>query len=156
MRRTSWTSCQSSLARVRAGWERVPLRCGVVVRGAGARGVADVHQLAARGPVTEQFLAFLSEKTAGDGDDVIALLKDELAGDETRSPLEVVGTLLAPVSGNVFLGNAVNDRANPGPHAGAGAHGTRLVRGVENEVGQIPAITARYVFERFQLHVLDA
>src|ERR1700675_2775941 len=49
----------------------------------------------------------------------------------------------------------IDDSANSRPHAGTGAHGAGLVRGVENEVGQIAAITARYVFERFQLDVLD-
>src|SRR5208282_2145549 len=107
-------------------------------------------------PVTEQFLAFLSEKTAGDGDAVIALLEDEPTGDETRSPLEVVRTAHAAIRGNVFLGNAVHDGPNSRPHAGTGAHGTRLVRGVEDEVRQIAAIPARYNLERFQLDVLDA
>src|SRR5208283_836484 len=109
-----------------------------------------------RSPVTEELLAFLPEKTAGDGDAVIALLEDEPAGDETRPPLVVLRTALAAISGNVFLGDAVNDRANSRPHAGTGAHGTRLVRGVENEVGQVAAIAAGNVFERFQLYVFDA
>src|SRR5712692_7886869 len=95
-----------------------------------------------RSPVTEQFLAYLSEKTAGDGDGVIALFEDKPAGDETSSPLVVCRTALAAISGNVFLGNAVDNRANSSPHAGAGAHGAGLVRGVEHEVGQVPAITA--------------
>jgi len=93
-------------------------------------------------PVTEQFLAFFSEKTAGDGDVVIALLEDEPAGDETGSPLIVFRTALAAISGNVFLGNPVNDRANSRPHAGASAHGAGLVRGVEDEVRQVAAIAA--------------
>ena len=87
-------------------------------------------------------MAFLSEKTAGDGDVVIALLEHEPAGNETSSPLVVFRTALAAVSGDVFLGNAVDDGANSGPHAGAGAHGARLVRGVQDEVGQITAIAA--------------
>ena len=53
-------------------------------------------------PVTEQFLAFLSKKTADDGDGVIALLEDEPAGEETSSPLEVIRTVLAAISGNVL------------------------------------------------------
>jgi len=93
-------------------------------------------------PVNEQFLAFLSEKTAGDGDAVIALLENEPAGDEASSPLVVFRTALAAISGNVFLGDAVDDRANSSPHAGAGAHGAGLVRGVEYEVGQVAAIAA--------------
>jgi hypothetical protein len=32
-------------------------------------------------PVTEQFLALFSEKTADDGDEVIALFEDESTGD---------------------------------------------------------------------------
>ncbi len=95
-----------------------------------------------RSPVTEQFLAYLSKKTAGDGDGVIALFEDEPAGDETSSPLVVFRTALAAISGNVFLGNAVDNRANPSPHAGTSAHGTGLVRGVEDEVRQVAAIAA--------------
>jgi len=56
-------------------------------------------------------LAFFSAKTACNGDGVIALLEDEPARDETSSPLVVFRTVLAAVSGNVFLGNAVDDRA---------------------------------------------
>ena len=95
-----------------------------------------------RGPVSEQFLAFFSEKTAGDGNVVIALLENEPAGDETSSPLVVFRTALAAKSGNVFLRNAVDDRANSRPHAGTGAHGAGLVCGVEDEVGQVAAIAA--------------
>ena len=62
--------------------------------------------------VAEEFLAFFSQKTAGDGDTVIALLEDEPAGDKTSSPLIVLGAALAAVSGYVFLGNAVDHRAN--------------------------------------------
>jgi hypothetical protein len=54
-------------------------------------------------PVTEQFLAFLSEKTASDRNAVIALLEDEPAGDEASSPLVVFRAALAAISGNVFL-----------------------------------------------------
>ena len=99
-------------------------------------------QRALCGSVSEQFLAFLSEKAARDGNAVIALLEDEPAGDETSSPLIVFRTALAAKSGNVFLGNAVDDRANSRPHAGTGAHGAGLVGGVEDEVGQVAAITA--------------
>jgi len=95
-----------------------------------------------RSLVTEKFLALLSKEPAGDWDGVIALLEDEPAGDETSSPLIVFRTALAAISGNVFLGNAVDDRANSRPHAGSGAHGTGLVRGVEDEVGQVAAIAA--------------
>ena len=92
--------------------------------------------------VTEQFLAFFSEKTASDGNGVIALLEDEFTGDKTSSPLVVFCTALASISRDVFLGNAVDDCANSRPHAGTGAHGAGFVRGVENEVGQVAAIAA--------------
>jgi hypothetical protein len=72
----------------------------------------DMGQLPTHRLVTKEFLAFFSEKTAGDGNAVIALLEDEPAGDETSSPLVVLRTALASISGNVFLGNAVDDRAN--------------------------------------------
>ena len=48
---------------------------------------SSLHQLPMCNTVTEQFLAFLSEKTAGDGDWVIALFKNEPAGDETGPPV---------------------------------------------------------------------
>ena len=109
-----------------------------------------------RSPVTEEFLAFSAEKTADDGSGVIALLEDKPAGNQTSSPLVVFRAALAAVGGNIFLGNAVDDRADSGPHAGASAHGTGFVRGVEHEVGQVTAVAAGYVLERFQLYVLDA
>ena len=108
------------------------------------------------GLVTEQCLAFFSEKIADDGDAVITFRQDEPAGDEASAPLVLFRPALAAISGNIFLGDAVDDRANSSPHAGAGAHGARFVRRVENEVGQVAAITAGYVFERFQLDVFDA
>src|ERR1700677_142332 len=115
-----------------------------------------MSRITLRGPVTEEFLAFSAEKTADDGNGVIALLEDIPAGNQTSSPLVVVRTALAAVSSNVFLGNAEDDRANSGPHAGTRAHGTGFVRGVEHEVGQVPAVAAGDVLERFQLYVLDA
>src|SRR5882724_11565275 len=105
-------------------------------------GKSSSHPLPTRSPVSEQFLAFFSEKTAGDGDVVIALLEHEPAGDETGSPLVVFRTALTAKSGNVFLGTAVDDRANSRPHSGSGAHGAGLVSGIEDEVGQVAAITA--------------
>jgi hypothetical protein len=54
-------------------------------------------------PVAEQFLAFLSKKTADDGDGVIAFLEHEPAGDETSSPLVVFRAALVTIIGNVFL-----------------------------------------------------
>jgi len=121
-----------------------------------ARREIQSRQLTICRPVTEQFLAFLPEETAGDGDGVITLLKDDPAGDETGPPLAVFRTMLAAISGNVFLGNAIHNRSNSRPHAGTRAHGTRLVSRVEDEIRQVAAIAARYVFERFQLYVLDA
>ena len=106
--------------------------------------------------VTKQFLAFLSQKTAGDRDDVIAFLKDQPAWDKTRSPLVVFRAALAAISGDVLLRNAVDHRANSRPHAGTRAHRAGLVRGVQHEVGQVAAIAAGYVLERFQFYVLDA
>ena len=73
---------------------------------------------------------------------VIAFFEDEPARDETSSPLVVFRTALAAKSGNVFLRNAVDDRANSRPHAGTGAHGAGLVGGIEDEVGQVAAIAA--------------
>jgi len=102
----------------------------------------NLFNMTLRSPVTEEFLAFSAEKTADDGNGVIALLEDIPAGNQTSSPLVVVRTALAAVSSNVFLGNAEDDRANSGPHAGTRAHGTGFVRGVEHEVGQVPAVAA--------------
>src|SRR5579863_7212336 len=101
-------------------------------------------------------MARLAEKAAGYGNDVISLLEYQTAGDKTRPPFIDFGATFAAVSGNVFLGNAVNDGANPGPYAGTGAHSAGLMRGVENEVGQVAAISATHIFERFQFNVLDA
>jgi hypothetical protein len=92
------------------------------------------------GAVAEEFLALFAEKTARDGDEVIALFEDEAARDETSAPLVVFRSVLAAISSNVFLGNAVDDGANSRPHTGTGTHGARLVRGVEHEVGQVAAI----------------
>jgi hypothetical protein len=68
-----------------------------------ARREIQSHQLAICRPVTEQFLAFLPEETAGHGDVVITLPKDDPAGYETGPPLAVFRTMLAAISGNVFL-----------------------------------------------------
>ena len=84
--------------------------------------------------VTEQLLTFSFQKTADDRDAVIALLEDEPAGDEASSPLVVFRTALAAIGGNVFLGDAVDDRTNSGPHAGTGAHRAGFVCGVQHEV----------------------
>jgi hypothetical protein len=121
-----------------------------------ARREIQSHQSTICRPITEQFLAFLPEETAGDGDVVITLPKDDPAGDKTGPPLAVFRTMLSAISGNVFLGNAVHNRSNSRPHASTSAHGTGLVSRVEDEIRQVAAIAARYVFERFQLYVLDA
>ena len=101
-------------------------------------------------------MAFFAEKTADHGDVVIALLEDEPAGDQACAPFINFVSMLAAVRVNVLLRNTVNDRANFGPHAGAGAHGAGFVRGVKDKVGQVAAIAAGYVFQHFQLDVLDA
>lgn len=95
-----------------------------------------------RSPVAEQFLAFAAEKSADNGNGVIALLEDKTARDETSSPLIIFRTTLAAIRSDVLLGNAVDDRANSRPHAGTSAHGTGFVGGVKDEVGQVPAIAA--------------
>src|SRR5476651_79970 len=100
----------------------------------------NLFKMTLRSPVTEEFLALSPEKTADDGNGVIALLEDIPAGNQTSSPFIVFRTALAAISSNVFLRNAVDDRANSRPHAGSRAHGTRFVRGVEHKVGQVPAV----------------
>jgi hypothetical protein len=95
-----------------------------------------------RSPVTEEFLALSPEKTADDRNGVIALLEDIPAGNQTSSPLVFFRAALAAIRSNVFLGNTVDHRANSRPHAGSRAHGTGFVRGVEDEVGQVPAVAA--------------
>src|SRR5690349_398456 len=106
--------------------------------------------------VAEQLVALLAEKAAGHGNDVIALLENQAAGDQARPPFINFRAALAAVSRDVFLGNAENHGANSRPYAGAGAHGAGLVRRVQNKVGQVPAITAANVLQRFQFDVLDA
>lgn len=67
------------------------------------RGESDPYPLAMRRPVTEEFLAFLSEKTANDGDGVIALLEDEPARDETSPPLVFFRAAFAAICSDVLL-----------------------------------------------------
>ena len=109
-----------------------------------------------RAAVAEQFLAFGAKKAPRDRDDVIALLEHEAAGDQARAPLVVIRAALSAKGIDVFLRDPVNDRADSGPHARPGTHGAGLVGGVEDKVGQVAPISAGYVLERFQLHVLDA
>ena len=94
-------------------------------------------------------MAFVAEKTAGDGDGMIPLLEDKLAGDEAGSPLEVLRAALTSISGDVLLGNAVDDGTNSRPHARTRAHCAGLVRRVQHEIAQVSAITAGHVFEGF-------
>src|SRR5262245_54562514 len=96
------------------------------------------------------------QKTADDGYRVIALLEDQSAGNEARSPLVFFCPALSSISGDVFLRDSVYDCTDSRPDARTRTHRAWFVRGVEHELGQIATITARYVFERFQLHMLDA
>src|SRR6266850_6040224 len=150
---TSWSTFRCCLIHHGLSWDWCPgangersTRIDVIEPSDGPAnacgGKSSSHPLPMRRPVSEQLLAFLSEKTAGDGDVVIALLEDEPAGDETSSPLVVFRAALAAKGGNVFLRDAVDDSANSRPHASTGAHGAGLVRRVENEVGQVAAIAA--------------
>ena len=87
---------------------------------------------------------------------MIALLEDQSAGNEARSPLVFFRPALSSISGDVFLRDSVYDGTDSRPHASTRTHCAGFVRGVEHELGQVAAITARYVFERFQLHMFDA
>jgi hypothetical protein len=106
--------------------------------------------------VTEKFVAFAAEESAGDGDDVIAAFENQPARDQAGAPLVFLGAALAAVRGDVFLGDAIDDGADAGPYAGSSAHGAGFVGGIENKVGEIASIAAADVFEGFQLHVFDA
>jgi hypothetical protein len=46
-----------------------------------------MSRITLRSPVIEEFLAFSAEKTADDGNGVIALLEHKPAGNETSPPL---------------------------------------------------------------------
>src|SRR5215469_2207589 len=85
-----------------------------------------------------------------------AALEDEFAGNQTRAPLVFLRAALFPIGGNILLGNSVDDGADTRPDAGACAHRARLVRGIENEVGQIAAVAAADVFQGFQFDMFDA
>lgn|SRR5262249_5326700 len=54
-------------------------------------------------PVTKQFLTFVAQKAANHGYRMIALLEDEPAGNKACSPLELFGSALSTVSGDVLL-----------------------------------------------------
>ena len=99
----------------------------------------------------------LSAKEASDYRDmVVSLIEDHAARNEAGSPFVEIGAVLAPISVDVFLRDTVDDRADSGPDAGAGTHGARLVRGIEDKIGEVTAVTAGNVFESFKLYVLDA
>ena len=72
---------------------------------------------------------------------MIALLEDEAAGDETSAPVVVFCSVLGAISGKVFLGNAVDDGSNSRPRTGTGTHGAGFVSRVEDEIGEVAAIT---------------
>lgn len=86
------------------------------------------------GPITEQLLALLPEKTTDHWNLVMALLKHESAGYETSSPLVVFRAMLPAICGNVLLRDTVDNGADSRPYACTGAHGARFMSRVENEV----------------------
>src|SRR5260221_8502909 len=106
--------------------------------------------------VAKKLLAFVAKEAASDRDNVIALLEDEFARDEAGAPFINFRAALAAVGGDIFLRDAVNHCADSGPHAGAGTHGAGLMRGVQDKVRQIAAVSAANVLKGFQLAVLDA
>ena len=85
--------------------------------------------------VAEQLLAFLSQKTADNRDGMIPFFKYEPAGNKAGPPLVFVGAALAAKCIDVFLGDAIYNSADSGPHARARAHCARFVGGIEDEVG---------------------
>src|SRR5580704_8989561 len=128
-----------------------------ISRGDNFRCVSQSHQaLTMRSAVAKQFLALFAEKSAGHGDEVIALLEDQLAGNQTSPPLVVFRAALASIRSDVFLGNPVDNRSNARPHACACAHGAWFVSGVQNEVRQVTAVPAGHIFQRLQLYVFYA
>src|SRR5579862_4648716 len=91
--------------------------------------------------VAEKLLAFLAQESADDGDAVIPFFENEAAGDEASAPLINFVAVLAAVGVDVFLRNSIDDGSDFGPDAGAGAHGAGFVSGIEDEVGQVAAVT---------------
>ena len=92
---------------------------------------------------------------AEDGDVAASLFEDVLAGDEAGAPFEFVGAVLFAVGVDIFLGDAVDDGADFGPDAGAGAHGAGFVGGVEDEIREVAAVAGGDVLQGFELDVLD-
>ena len=101
-------------------------------------------------------MALLAEEATYDGNMMVPLFEHGAAGDEARPPLVEIGAVLAAVGVDVFLRDAIDDRANSGPDTCARTHGTWLVRGVDDKIGEIAAVTAGNIFERFKFYVLDA
>lgn len=101
-------------------------------------------------------MAIFTKKTADHGDVVIAFFEDVAAGDEAGAPLIEIVAVCATVGVDVFLRNSEDDGADFGPHAGTGAHGAGFVGGIEDEFGEIAAVAAGNVFERFEFDVLYA
>jgi hypothetical protein len=87
---------------------------------------------------------------------VFTLPENMAAGDEASSPFVKIRSVLTTVGIDIFLRNALDHSANSGPNSGSGAHRARLVRRIENKIGEITAVTAGYILERFEFYVLDA
>ena len=83
-----------------------------------------------------------AEEAADDRDKVIAAFQHELAGNQAGAPFVYIVAAAFAIGGDIFLEDAKDDRANARPDAGARAHGTRLVGGIEDEVGKIAAVPA--------------
>src|SRR5258708_35986901 len=66
--------------------------------------------------VAKKFLTFLAKEAASDRNNVIALFEDEFARDQTGAPFIDFVSMLAAVASDIFLRDAVNYRANSGPH----------------------------------------
>jgi hypothetical protein len=87
---------------------------------------------------------------------MIPLLENQRARNQTSPPLIFFRAAFTPISSNVFLRNAINNRSNSRPHASTRAHRTRFMRRVKNKFRKIAPITTRNVLKRLQLHMLDA
>ena len=74
------------------------------------------------------------QETFEDGNVKTALFEDKFARNETGTPLELLSTVLVAVSGDVFLGNAKHHGSNFRPDASTGAHSTRFVGGIQDEI----------------------
>src|ERR1700730_12244624 len=85
-------------------------------------------------PISEQLLALQSHEMVEDWNVKVSLFKDELAGNETGTPFEFLGTMLLAVGSDVFLGNPKHNCSYFRPYTGTGAHGTRFVRGIQHEI----------------------